>query len=194
MMMVENPRPAATLHAGFASGTDSTPRLLCKLRSRAFFYPKGSDPGSEAGLTKTVAAYKAFKAAYPQVDAPLLVLDAAYPLNPTGDGPFTVAQEEAAAPQPTQPAPVAQAPCPATTQFLAETSCNGGGDVPQQGHPADTYEGCCQYLTSRLRAFTFIGSRKMCYMKTGHGISTQGHPDWNPIPNSPGDACGYVPL
>ena len=61
----------------------------------AFFYPKGSDPGSEAGLTKTVAAYKAFKAAYPQSDAPLLTIDATYPLSPSGNGPFAVAPESA---------------------------------------------------------------------------------------------------
>eukprot|EP00947_MAST-08B_sp_MAST-8B-sp1_P000935 g935.t1 len=57
----------------------------------AFFYPKGSDPASLAGATKTLEAYRAFKQAYPQADAPLLVLDAAWPLHRSGDGPFTVA-------------------------------------------------------------------------------------------------------
>ena len=57
----------------------------------AFFYPKGSDPSSEAGETKTRAAYAAFTKEYPDSNVPLLVLDAAYPLHPTGNGPFTVA-------------------------------------------------------------------------------------------------------
>ena len=57
----------------------------------AFFYPKGSDPSSEAGETKTRAAYAAFTKKYPDSNVPLLVLDAAYPLHPTGNGPFTVA-------------------------------------------------------------------------------------------------------
>jgi hypothetical protein len=57
----------------------------------AFFYPKGSDAASEAGVAKTQEAYAAFKQAFPTSDAPLLVLDATWPLHQVGDGPFSVA-------------------------------------------------------------------------------------------------------
>ena len=68
-------------------------------------------------------------------------------------------------------------------------SCTGGGDDPTATPASETGEGCCEFLTDTLRAFTWIASEQKCFMKTGDGMTP---PDWGKHPLV-GDMCGYLP-